>query len=92
MLPALALSLALVGGAVSVISNGLSRGVEKRADAFALRLTDAPAPFISFERRITLQNVSQSSLNAQDFAFACAPSVSPFVECLRLSENWWDIG
>jgi STE24 endopeptidase len=57
VLPALALSLALVGGAVTVISNGLSRGVERRADAFALRLTDAPEPFISFERRITLRNV-----------------------------------
>jgi STE24 endopeptidase len=57
VLPALALSLALVGGAVGVISNGLSRAIERRADAFALRLTDAPEPFISFERRITLRNV-----------------------------------
>ena len=31
--------------------NQLSRRVEARADSFALRLTDAPAPFIGFQQR-----------------------------------------
>ena len=48
----------VVGGAVGMISNVLSRGIERRADAFALGLTDAPEPFISFEQRITLRNVA----------------------------------
>jgi STE24 endopeptidase len=57
-LPALALSLAVVATAVTTVSNQLSRRIEARADTFALRLTDAPEPFIGFEKRITVQNVS----------------------------------
>jgi STE24 endopeptidase len=58
VLPAAALSLAVVAGTTGVISNQLSRRVEARADTFALRLTDAPEPFIGFERRISVRNVS----------------------------------
>jgi STE24 endopeptidase len=57
-LPAAVLSLALMAGGVGVISNQLSRRVEARADTFALRLTDAPEPFVSFEKRISVRNVS----------------------------------
>jgi STE24 endopeptidase len=57
-LPAAVLSIALVAGAVGVVSNQLSRRVEARADTFSLRLTRAPGPFISFERRIAVRNVS----------------------------------
>ena len=57
-LPALALSLALVVPVVTIISNGLSRRVEARADAFALRMTGEPEALIDFERRITVRNVS----------------------------------
>ncbi len=58
VIPAVVLSLALVSGGLGVISNELSRRVEARADTFSLRLTDEPAPFISMERRLTLNNVS----------------------------------
>jgi STE24 endopeptidase len=54
---ALTLSLALVSGGVSVLSNGLSRRVEARADSFALDKTSAPAAFIAFEQRIAVRNV-----------------------------------
>jgi STE24 endopeptidase len=57
-LPALALSIAIVSLPVTTISNQLSRRIEARADSFSLRLTEAPEPFVSFERRITLRNVS----------------------------------
>jgi STE24 endopeptidase len=57
VLPAAALSLALVSGAVGIVSNQLSRRVEQRADSFSLRLTRAPQPFIAFERGITVRNV-----------------------------------
>jgi Zn-dependent protease with chaperone function len=57
-LPALALSLAVVSFPVGVISNQLSRRVEARADTFSLELTDAPEPFISFERRIAIRNIA----------------------------------
>ncbi len=59
VLPALALSLALVSFGVGLAGNVLSRQVEASADAFALRLTDEPAAFIGLERRLALSNVSQ---------------------------------
>ncbi|MDQ3647692.1 MAG: M48 family metallopeptidase [Actinomycetota bacterium] len=59
VLPALALSLALVSFVVGCASNVLSRRVEASADAFALRLTDEPAAFIALERRLAVSNVSQ---------------------------------
>lgn len=57
-LPAAALSLALVAGTVGVVSNQLSRRIEARADSYALALTNQPEPFIGFERRIALRNLS----------------------------------
>jgi STE24 endopeptidase len=56
--PAVALSLALVVPVVMMISNQLSRDVEKRADAFSLELTHDPRNFIAFERKIAVQNVA----------------------------------
>ncbi len=58
-LPALALSIAVVSLPVTTIANQLSRRIEARADSFSLRLTQAPEPFISFERRITVRNISE---------------------------------
>ncbi|HEY8865901.1 MAG TPA: M48 family metallopeptidase, partial [Solirubrobacteraceae bacterium] len=57
-LPAAVLSIALASGAVTTVSNQLSRRIEARADTFSLTLTGAPEPFISFERRIALRNVA----------------------------------
>jgi STE24 endopeptidase len=58
VLPALALSLAIVSFGVTVIANQLSRRIEARADSYSLRLTDAPEPFIGFEKGIALRNVA----------------------------------
>jgi STE24 endopeptidase len=55
--PAVALSLALLTPAITVVSNQLSRAIERRADDFALRMTGEPDAMVGFERRITLQNV-----------------------------------
>jgi STE24 endopeptidase len=57
-LPALALSIAIVSFGVTVVANQLSRRIEARADSYSLRLTDAPEPFVGFERGIALRNVS----------------------------------
>jgi STE24 endopeptidase len=57
-LPALALSVAVVSLGVTTIANQLSRRIEARADSYSLRLTDAPEPFIGFERGITVRNVA----------------------------------
>jgi STE24 endopeptidase len=58
VLPALALSVAVMAPALTTIANQLSRAVEARADAYALRLTGEPEPFISFERRIAVRNLA----------------------------------
>jgi STE24 endopeptidase len=55
--PAVALSLALVVPVLTMISNQLSRDVERRADAFSLELTGDPETFIEFERGIAIKNV-----------------------------------
>ena len=56
-LPVLALALGVVAAPVGVVSKRLSRAIERRADAFALELTDAPEAFTSFEQRIVLANL-----------------------------------
>jgi len=74
VVPALALSLAIVVPVITTISNQLSRRVEARADSYALELTDAPEPFIGFERRIALRNVSDPDPAAwRTFLFATHP-------------------
>ncbi len=59
VLPALALSLALVSFGLTAAGNVLSRRVEARADAFALEETRDPAAFIALERSLALRNLSQ---------------------------------
>lgn len=56
-LPALALSLGIVGFGLSCAGNALSRPVEARADAFALGLTDDPKAFVALERSLALRNL-----------------------------------
>lgn len=56
--PALTGALAVVAIPVGVVSNGLSRAVERRADAYALRQTGDTRAFIGFQRRIALKNVA----------------------------------
>ena len=56
--PAVALSIAIVVPVVTMVSNQLSRDVERRADAFSLALTHDPQTFIAFQRRIAVKNVS----------------------------------
>jgi STE24 endopeptidase len=56
--PAVALSLALVAPALTMVSNQLSRDVERRADAFSLELTGDPRTFIAFHERLAIKNVS----------------------------------
>ena len=58
LVPALALALAVVSFGGQVAGSYVSRAVEARADAFALRLTEDADAFISLERRLALQNVS----------------------------------
>lgn len=56
-LPAITLAIALVSLGLGCASNALSRKVEAHADQFSLQLTHDPADFISFQRRIAVENV-----------------------------------
>jgi len=57
-LPGLLLAIAIVAPAITIVSNQLSRAVERRADAFALELTREPETQIAFQKRIATKNVS----------------------------------
>ena len=57
-LPALALAGGVVSLPLGILSSRLSRAVERRADAFSLRLSQEPEAFVSFERAIALQNIA----------------------------------
>ena len=50
--------VAIVVPVLTMVSNQLSRDVERRADAFSLRLTHDPQTLIDFQRRIAIKNVS----------------------------------
>jgi STE24 endopeptidase len=56
--PAVGLAIALIVPAVTMISNQLSREVEARADRYSMELTGLPDQLIAFQKRITVQNVS----------------------------------
>jgi STE24 endopeptidase len=58
VLPAVALALGFVSAGLGVISNQYTRRIETRADSFSLRLTGEAKPFISSERRLAVQNLS----------------------------------
>jgi Zn-dependent protease with chaperone function len=55
--PAVALSLAIVVPLITMVSNQLSRSVERRADAFSLELTRDPQALIDLQRRLAINNV-----------------------------------
>jgi STE24 endopeptidase len=57
-LPALALAATLVVGPTGLIVNRVSRAIERRADEFALKLSDAPEAFVSFEQRIAVRDLA----------------------------------
>ena len=57
-LPAMVLAVALVAPTITVVSNQLSRAVERSADGFALELTREPETQIAFQRKIAIKNVS----------------------------------
>jgi STE24 endopeptidase len=57
-LPAFAIGVAVVSFVIGVAGNQLSRGVEGRADTFALELTDDPKGLIELQQRLAVRNVS----------------------------------
>jgi STE24 endopeptidase len=60
-LPLLALGAGAVAAASAPISYALSRYQERRADRFAIRLTDDPASLVSGLRRLGAQNLAEEA-------------------------------
>ena len=58
VLPAAALSIALVAFLINIPGNAMSRRVEASADAYSLELDGDPAAMIGLERRLSTRNVS----------------------------------
>jgi STE24 endopeptidase len=58
IVPATALAAALLTPVIGAAGNQLSRGIEVRADRFAMELTGDPAALVGFHRRIAVQNVA----------------------------------
>lgn len=56
-IPSLALALGAAQLPLGMLGNRISRAVEVRADLFALELAGGVQDFVSFERRIALQNL-----------------------------------
>jgi len=57
-LPALVAAATVVSAPIGVVANGLSRAIERRADAYALHATGDAETFVGFQRRIALKNVA----------------------------------
>jgi STE24 endopeptidase len=72
-LPALGLAAAIVSAPLSPIAAALSRAMERRADEFSLDVAGAPEAFISFERRASLQNLSDLEPGRVSRALASHP-------------------
>ena len=86
VLPAIALSFAIVSFVIGSASNLLSRQVEARADAFSLELTEEPAAFVQLERRLALRNVSDPDPpELFHFLFGTHPTT---VERIGIGEAW----
>jgi STE24 endopeptidase len=56
-LPGLVAASVAVTAPLGVVTNGLSRAIERRADAYALQATGDAEAFVAFQRRITLKNI-----------------------------------
>ena len=58
VLPAAALSIALVSFVLNIPGNAMSRQIEASADAYSLKLDGDPAAMIGLERRLATQNLA----------------------------------
>jgi STE24 endopeptidase len=63
-LPLLVLTAGALSLALSPIARALSRRQEHRADAFALKMTEAPGAFISAMKRLGAQNLAEEEPSA----------------------------
>jgi STE24 endopeptidase len=85
-LPILLMAAGAVGLCVKPVLNAVSRSHERRADRFALRMTENPSAFITAMRRLGQQNLAED--NPSKLVQAFFYTHPPIKERLRVAESW----
>lgn len=85
-IPVLLITAGAIGLAVRPLLNAISRAHERRADAYALRMTDNPPAFISAMRRLGQQNLAEE--NPSRLVQALFYTHPPINERLRAAQDW----
>ena len=85
-IPMLLLTAGVLGLAVKPLMNAVSRSHERRADAYALRMTNNPLAFISAMRRLGQQNLAEE--NPSRIVQAFFYTHPPIKERLGAAQKW----
>jgi STE24 endopeptidase len=85
-IPILLLSAGVVGVCVKPLLNAVSRAHERRADSYALKMTENPSAFITAMRRLGQQNLAEESPSKLVQAFFYTHP--PIKERVRAAESW----
>jgi len=85
-IPVLLITAGAIGLAVRPVLNAVSRAHERRADAYALRMTNNPPAFISAMRRLGQQNLAEE--NPSRLVQALFYTHPPIKERVRAAQSW----
>ena len=85
-IPVLLLTGGAIGLCVKPLSNAVSRAHERRADSYALRMTENPSAFITAMRRLGQQNLAEDDPSKIVQAFFYTHP--PIKERLRAAQSW----
>jgi STE24 endopeptidase len=84
--PILLLTSGAIGLSVRPLMNAVSRSHERRADSYALNMTENPSAFITAMKRLGQQNLAEDSPSKLVQAFFYTHP--PIKERLRAAESW----
>jgi STE24 endopeptidase len=85
-LPILLLTAGAIGVCVKPLLNAVSRSHERRADSYALKMTENPSAFITAMKRLGQQNLAEDSPSKLVQAFFYTHP--PIKERLRAAQSW----
>jgi STE24 endopeptidase len=85
-LPVLLLTGGAIGLCVKPLTNAVSRAHERRADSYALKMTENPSAFMTAMRRLGQQNMAEDSPSRLVQAFFYTHP--PIKERLSAAQNW----
>jgi STE24 endopeptidase len=85
-MPILLLTAGAIGLCVKPVMNAVSRAHERRADSYALRMTENPSAFITAMRRLGQQNLAEDSPSKLVQAFFYTHP--PLEERVRAAQYW----